>query len=205
MEEKKGMIQRKVAQIRGSLTFKLASIAFVVLVLLIPIFTIQSLIYERKNRQAEVLREVGATWGGDQYLVGPVLTIPYSTWREKDDGTKTEEKHFAHFLPDELNISGNLAHEIRRKSIYDVILFQGDLLLSGKFEHPDFSSFFVPEQDVHWEAAGLSFGISGMNGIKDISALSWDGDTLRPGPGTAYPRLIPSGVSVQLPLTPGGT
>ncbi len=185
--------------LKQSLFVKLVSIGFLVLILLIPNTMIQGLIYERQNRQQEVFREVSQSWGAPQTIIGPVLTIPYNRWTEYD-GKKTAIQEIAHFLPLTLAIEGNAAHQVRRRGIFDVILYQSDLTLKGTFEQPDFVALHIDPKDVLWNQAKLSVGISSMTGIKSIINLNWNDTTLRMESGTAYPKLLPSGVSVEVPI-----
>lgn len=184
--------------LKESIVVKLMAIGFLVLILLIPNAMISDLIYERQARQGEVTREVSKSWGGFQSVTGPVLSIPYSTWTNYKDGRKTENKHVAYFLPKILNIDGELPHQIRERSIFKVILYQAELKLSGEFETPDFEALHVAAEDIHWEQAKLSVGISGMTGIKEIVEIDWNGNKGQMEPGTASSALLKSGVSAPV-------
>lgn len=188
--------------LKESLAVKLLAIAVLMLLLLIPINIIQDIIYERQNRQHQVIREVSQDWGSAQAIMGPVLSIPYSIWKENQEGKSIEYQHVAHFLPGELDIKGNMNHEIRRRSIFDVVLYQADLDIKGSFEMPDFSSFKALQDDIHWEEAKLSFGISGMTGIKERVTVNWAGNSRTMKSGTAYPNNLPNGLSIDVPLNP---
>ena len=62
---------------RGSLTLKLILIGvliFGLLLLTIPLFVI---IDDRQDRQDEVVEEISSKWGGDQTILGPILSVPY--------------------------------------------------------------------------------------------------------------------------------
>jgi inner membrane protein len=63
--------------IQESITIKLLSIGFLVLILLIPSAWIQELIQERQLRADGVIQEVSSKWSGSQTLAGPILVIPY--------------------------------------------------------------------------------------------------------------------------------
>ena len=190
--------------LKESVIIKLMAIGFLVLLLLIPNAMINDLIQERQFRQEEVEREVNQSWGGPQSVVGPVLSVPYSTFVEWDNGKRTEEKHVAYFLPQKLDIEADMAHQIRRRSIFDVVLYQADMTLSGSFQQPDFQALHINEDHVEWEKARISIGIGGMAGIKEMVELDWSGKKLRTEPGTANPDLIRTGVSVEVPLERGG-
>ena len=176
------------------------AIGFLVLILLIPNAMISDLIRERQHRQSEVENEVNRSWGGEQAVVGPVLSVPYTSFIEYENGQRTATKHTAYFLPQQLDVDGNMAHQIRRRSIFDVVLYQADISLSGTFEQPDFAALHIDTANVDWEAARISIGIQGMTGIKEIVTIDWNGTSERLEPGTANPVMLRSGVSTEIQL-----
>src|SRR6185503_8176683 len=72
--------------IEESITVKLLSIGFLVLILLIPTVWIQELMEERQLRADGVMQEVAAKWSGSQTLSGPILVIPYKIQEKIDRG-----------------------------------------------------------------------------------------------------------------------
>ncbi len=183
--------------LRISLLVKLTSIGIIVLLLLIPSAMIQSLIYERQGRKEQVVREISQSWGGIQSVTGPVLSIPYVEWQEEEKGKKTAHWHTLHILPQELHIKGDAQHEIRRKGIFDAVLYRSELTLSGKFDKPAVRELNIAPEDIRWGEARLSVGISSMTGIKNIIELEWNGQKQRMEPGTAT-KLLGPGVSVPV-------
>ncbi len=187
--------------LRQSLFVKLAAIGFLILLLMIQQSMIQSLVHERQHRQREVVQEVSNSWGAPQTIIGPVLSIPYTRWTEPD-GKRIRVQEVAHFLPVRLEIEGQAPHQIRRRGIFSVILYQAELSLQGTFARPDFASLHIDPADVHWEQAKLSVGISGMTGIKSSIEVDWNDSRHRLEPGTAYPDILPAGVSIGIPVAP---
>lgn len=135
-----------------------------------------------------------------QTIIGPVLTIPYNRWIQYEDGKRNAVREVAHFLPLKLEVNGNVIHEIRQRGIFNVILYQTELTLTGNFEQPDFTALHIDPKDVLWEQAKLSVGVSGMSGIKNMIELDWDNNKFRMEPGTAEPMLLASGVSIEVPV-----
>lgn len=183
--------------LRTSLLVKLTSIGIIVLLLLIPRAMIQGLIYERQGRKEQVVREISQSWGSVQSVTGPVLSIPYVEWKEEEKGKKTAQWHTLHILPQELHIEGDAQHEIRRKGIFDAVLYRSKLTLSGKFDKPALRELNIAPENIRWEEARLSVGISSMTGIKNIIELEWRGQKQRMEPGTAT-SLLGSGVSAPV-------
>ncbi len=184
--------------LRTSLLVKLTAIGTIVLLLLIPRAMIQGLIYERQGRKEQVVREISQSWGGAQSVTGPVLSIPFVEWKEEEKGKKTAQWHTLYILPQELHIDGNAQHEIRRKGIFDAVLYRSKLTLSGKFDKPAFRELNIAPENIRWEEARLSVGISSMTGIKNIIELEWSGQKQRMEPGTAAAGLLGSGVSAPV-------
>ena len=195
----------KISQwLKESVAVKLMAIGFIVLILLIPNSMISDMIQERQVRQSEVEEEVNRSWGSGQSINGPVLSIPYSVWTTWDDGKRTEQQRFVHFLPQNLNVHGNLEHQIRTRSIFDVVLYQSVFTISGNFKGPDFQVLHINPDDVHWEAARISLGISCMQGIKEVVEIDWNGKPFRMEPGIVNTNLMSAGVSVEIPINRNG-
>lgn len=195
-----GSVQRFSQWLKQSLFIKLMSIGFLILVLLAPKSMIESLIYERQFRQQETAAEVSQSWGPSQTIIGPVLTVPYTEMARRTKGDSVYTKKTAVFLPSLLDVKGNVNPEIRRRGIFDVVLYQTDLLLTGKFPKPDFAPLQLENAEIHWDQAKLSVGLTGMTGIKSLIELNWEQKPFRMEPGSAFPDLIPTGVSVGIPL-----
>ncbi|PIQ18790.1 MAG: cell envelope integrity protein CreD, partial [Flavobacteriaceae bacterium CG18_big_fil_WC_8_21_14_2_50_34_36] len=69
--------------LRNSITVKMLVVGFLFLVLLIPLEFVKNLISERSNRQKEVVNEINEKWGNEIVISGPILKIPYKTFKEQ--------------------------------------------------------------------------------------------------------------------------
>ena len=190
--------------LKNSLTFKIISIGILVLILMIPKSMIQGLIYERESFRAGAVREVSQSWGTHQTITGPVVTIPYSYWTINDKKEKIAFRYNAYFLPEELEITGTIEDKIKKRGIFEIILYKSDLKISGKFKKPDFSKLHIDDKDVHWDEAKISIGITGMQGIKNSMALDWNDKKLNMEPGTNAQKLLKSGVSAAVDFDKAG-
>lgn len=208
MENQQPSVFEKInLKIRNSITIRLLSIGFLVLILLIPTSMIEDLIREREYRRSDVIREVSNKWGGSQTVTGPVLTVPYYVYTKYFDTDDKKEKinktkAYAHFLPDELNIDGNIAPEIRKRSIYKVILYNTKLNIDGKFTKPDFKKLGVNSRNVLWNEAFVSVGIPDMKGIRDNIKLKWNKNNYDFNPGIESNDVITSGISTKVEIQP---
>ena len=71
---------------KESITLRIILIAAIILILLIPLFMIQSLIEERQAFRDEAIREVIKGWAGNQIVSGPVLSVLSSKEEKTNDG-----------------------------------------------------------------------------------------------------------------------
>ena len=183
---------------RNRVTFKGISVGILILVLLIPTAFIQELIRERRNRQAEVANEVSSKWAGSQTVSGPFLIIPYTEEVKDNTGKITVVKHQAYFLPDQLNINGNLSPEIRSRSIYKVVLYKTDLQVNGTFSPTFLQELNMSPERFLLNEAQLCFGLTDNRGIDDQLTINWNGVEKIFNAGVPKNALINSGVSVPI-------
>jgi inner membrane protein len=188
-------------KIKNSITIRLLSIGFLVLILLIPTSMIENLIREREYRRGDVIREVSKKWGSSQTITGPILTIPYTKYIKDQNKNLIKTKGYAHFLPDDLDIKGTLTPEIRYRSIYEIIVYNTNLKLKGSFPAPNFEELGINENYVLWDEAFVSLGIPDMKGIRDNINLKWDEEPYAFNPGIETNDVIGSGVSTKVKLT----
>lgn len=180
-----GIFERFNQWITESIMVKLFSIGFLILILLIPSSWIESLIRERQYRSDEVIREVSDKWSGRQMLSGPVLKIPFTkkekikTWH---DGKQVEEimetKHDAYFLPEDYRVKSDITTEVRKRGIFEVVLYKSGIEMQAQFATPDFSTWNIPDEQVHWKEAVLLNGISDLRGIGENPVVKAGEQTL---------------------------
>lgn len=188
------------ARLNSSISFKLVIIGFLILLLLIPAAWIKSLIREREQTRNSVVNEIGTKWGTQQTITGPVFSVPYYTYL-KDDDKIVKQIEYAHFLPNTLNINGDLDPEIRYRSIYKVITYNSNLGVDGVFPFPDFSEWNINENDILWKDAFVSIGITDMRGIQKEINVIWNGKEYSANPGIETKDVISSGVSTRIPIS----
>lgn len=186
---------------RSSLTIRVLSIGFMILILLIPTSMIQSLIKERQYRSDDAFREVSSVWGEIQTITGPVVTIPYKKYyvnEKKEVYTQTE---YAHFLPNKLEIYGEIEPEKRHRGIYDVVVYTTKLNFKGSFNNIDFSEWKIKKGDILWDEAFIAIGIPDMRGIKEAIDLKWNKSTFSFNPGLETNDVIANGVSTRINIS----
>ncbi len=171
---------------RRSLVLKLIGVAILVLLLLIPANMVQSLVREREYTSQNVIDEVSSLWSNPQRIVGPILSVPYKEFYKNDKGEVLSNTRFAYFLPETLNIDGNLATQKRYRSIYEVIVYSANLTVEGTFNLPDLNEWKIDDSNILWDEIKFSVGLADMRGIKNIVQLTWNNQNLPFESGSAY-------------------
>jgi inner membrane protein len=131
--------------IKRSVTLKLLSIFILMMLLMIPVSFVKSLIQERETLRQETINEVSDKWANEQYVYGPILTIPLEMKVIEDDKIRTVHTQ-AHILPSKLKINGEYVTKTLRRGIYEVVVYDSDLSFSGQFE--DISRLFIKPKGI---------------------------------------------------------
>lgn len=174
-----GIIERFNRWLRESIMVKLASIGFLMLILLIPGAWIESIINERQSRSDEVIREVSNSWSGEQTLSGPILVVPFVVKEIHDlgkDGKEIREHtEKAYFLPKTLTAKASISPEQLSRGIFDAVVYHAQLNMNAVFEAPDFKGLADAADVIQWQDAYMVFGISDARGISDSLSFRING------------------------------
>jgi inner membrane protein len=166
------------------------------LFLLIPVALVQGLIEERQIRRNEAVDEVTGKWGGDQTLVGPVLSVPLRWMVSTEKGKTVYESGYVHCLPDSLEVSTELVPSVRYRGIYRVVLYSARLSLRARFALSEIAGHAGRDRELFWDAAFVTLGVSDLKGIKDIKEARWNGKTIPPDPGVRTDEVIRTGITM---------
>lgn len=159
---------------KTSITARMLTVGILCLILLIPLNMIQDLIWERSNTQEGVIAEINQKWGGEVTLYGPILEVPYKTFKEKiitDSQTKktqtetVETINYAYFFPDALTVDGKINPEEKKRGIYKTAVYNSTLAINGAFDALDFSDFDVDSKHILWEKSKLILKTSNLKGV----------------------------------------
>ncbi|MFN8355541.1 MAG: cell envelope integrity protein CreD [Spirosomataceae bacterium] len=198
-------LERVSRWISQSVMLKLFVVGFLMLLLLIPTAMLQDLIHERQATRDTAVSEITSKWGTDQTVSGPVISIPYETEVLTDKGTKVTETAYAHFLPENLNITGSIVPEKRYRGIYVVMLYNAKIKIEGTFKTPELSLLKIPADRAKLNEAVVSLGLTDLKGIKEAVKLQFGNQALMFNPGVETRDLFYSGVSVPIRLEAGQT
>jgi inner membrane protein len=188
------------------LFLKLAVIAGMSVLLLVPLWMIEAQIAARSAHQADVIRNIAESAAGPQALLGPVLVVRYrerfvrhdKDGAGRDVGRQEISEGLQVLPPQRLKISGEARVESRSRGLYRARVFHLALQLAGNIRVPP-NLGLTPDHSLIDAQAFLVVGVSDPRGIDNDPDVSINGGTRRFEAG-AIGLAAPQGV--QLPLGP---
>ena len=170
------------------------------LVLVLGLMIIRSLVSERSQRAASVRSEIASSWGQQQTIGGPVLVVPFVVRYIDTNGRPQVMKERARFLPLRLKTTGHVHPDRRSRGIYDTVVYRADLGVTGAFARPDFSIWNVPPENILWNEAVITIGISDLRGLRGNPTFRWRGRALPFSGGSGDAKLWTTGLTAAVPL-----
>jgi len=140
-------------------------------------------------------------------------TYRYKTVKEVPlGGDKVERREVeetatanAYFLPETLNIAGDVQTQTLHRGIYDAAVFRAQVMLTGKFAPPDFGALKIDTKDVQWKDAFVSFAVNDMRGTREGIMLDWGGNKRPLLPGSQVPGYTTGATAMLGTDNPIGT
>jgi len=155
---------------------------------------VQDLIRERQLRRDSVVNEISHKWGGSQTITGPFITIPFKKFYQDTDGRTQFNLHYLHILPESLHISGNIEPQIRYRSLFEAVVYKGKFIFKGSFKIPETNELNIDSNNILWDRAYLSLGITDMRGIQDRIEILFNETAYNTDPGLKTNDLSMAGV-----------
>ena len=154
---------------------KLFIVCALVILMAVPAMFISYISFERSNRANDVTREVSQRYGGEQYVMGPILSIPYHI--AKDD--KIVESGDYIIFPDTGRADfSQVSVDIKKRSLFKVPVYQAKGELSAEFA-PINRKALEKSRIMNWSQARLLIAISDGRGLKDDIYLKHGTKTLK--------------------------
>jgi inner membrane protein len=177
---------------RRSPGFKLFLAIVVGLVLTIPLFSVWLLVYDRQSQSEQASASITAGWGGPQAMAGPVLVIPYratATETVVQNGqsvTRSNEvMRELTLAPETVELSTTVAPEVRRRSIYEAVVYAASVSGKARFAFPpDLARTGVDPTKMDLSRAELRFTLSDPRGLGSNPRVLAGGKPLRLQPGS---------------------
>jgi inner membrane protein len=172
--------------------------ALILLLFLIMGGLIQNLIDERESRRDSVIAEISQKWGERQTITGPFITVPFKTFYKDNFGRTQFNLHHLQILPEALDITGEIKPEIRYRSFFEAVLYNIRLKFTGNFKLPPINHLSIEANNILWDKASLSLGITDLRGIQEKIVINFNGSDYNASPGLKTDDITKAGVSVPL-------
>ncbi len=162
--------------VKTSTSLRMLVIGFLILILMIPLSFIKSLIWERKQRQADTVTKINKKWGEAIILYGPILKLPYysfseTTVRDEKTGktqTLTEKTtEYAYFFPNKLDATGDIKTIEKHLGMYTTPVYTADLELTGDFTPPNIEALDLGKKNIQWDKAQFIIKTTNLKGINN--------------------------------------
>ena len=195
--------------LKTNLFFKIGTIIVIMVLLLIPTSMIRGLITEREETGKDAVTEVSAKWGEEQTLIGPYLSVPYTKYTKETSSKIGEERiisstEYLYFLPEDLSINGDLIPEKRYRGIYEIVVYNSKIKLTGTFNGVSAEQLGIAAGDVHFDRAHLNIGIDDLRGIEKQVSLQWNGEASYFNPGLVGSDIAVSGINASVAVDSNG-
>ncbi|MCZ4430750.1 cell envelope integrity protein CreD [Agrobacterium sp. SOY23] len=182
--------QASPAQPRGNFAVSLRSpgakflmIGFISMVLLVPLLLVWGLTEERASRAEDVSGRIASGWGSDQVVNGPYLAVPFDVERRREvDGRSIVDRttEWALVMPETLQVTADLKTEEKRLSIYSLPVYNGNLVLNGRFGPGILQDLARFSGTPRLDSAILVLSIQDITGIRSSAGVSIDGGPVLP-------------------------
>ncbi|WP_418697126.1 cell envelope integrity protein CreD [Bacteroides sp.] len=156
---------------RFSKSIKVVVIAFLVLLLLIPMAMIENMITERGRTQTEAIDEVSQKWSLAQTITGPYINLQCPIAQD-DNGKKRTIMENVTLFPDELSVDGQLQTEILQRGIYKVNVYQSELLIKGSFSSEELRKSNVDMEALEYGRAAICLNLTDMRGLSEQISIT---------------------------------
>jgi len=171
--------------------FKLLLAILVAAALVIPLFSVWLLSYDRRSQSEQATASITEGWGGAQAISGPVLVIPYRASASEtviEGGQSvTRSREVVRELtlsPETARLTAEVAPERRKRSIYEAVVYEARFTGESRFAFPpDLARHGVAVESMDLSRAELRFGVSDPRGLGANPQVVANGQRLRLQPG----------------------
>lgn len=181
---------------------KIIGLFFIAIILQIPIFFINNIIFERSNLYIETVENIGNEWGLKQTLAGPFLIVPFKDVKTKSDKESEEDKNntetyddYYIVLPNKLKTSIKMTDDIKKRGIYKSTVYNANVDISGNFE--DVKSL-LPE-NIKFDKVYYAMGITDTKALMKVKSFNLANQEIKveSGTGLSYGNLN-AGISGEI-------
>lgn len=174
----------------NSATLKIAFVAVLSLLMLIPLNMVRTIVIERQNLQLSARNTIASRWGGAQQIGGLVAltshTMKYTDKRE----SRAQQQWQANVLP-QLEMEAQLLTEQRYLGIYEVPVYTARVVVRGSLDMMRLNRLQAKGDLLLW------LPLSDVRGVREISPLKLGNREIQARPLGLHANLI-SGLKFTL-------
>lgn len=160
--------------LRRSAGLKLILICFLVLLMAIPVTFIGVISFERSASARTVQSQVSERYGGEQTLIGPILSVPYE--QTFQDGT-VQTGHYILYPETGEAAFDDINVEVKTQSLYKIPIYSATGVLTARFDDP-LKSLRSAGVKLRQSEARFLVSVSNVRGLnEDITLSGANGET----------------------------
>lgn len=169
--------------------------------LLIPLYMVRDVIFERSLRSKEVAREIAGKWADSQVVQGPFLVIPGERINPASETGELQYRQTV-LLPEAFAAETDVVTEIRSRGIFDAVVYTTTVKLTGDFAAAALANagFEADGWRMRLDQAVLALGISDLRGLQGDLAALWDTERLTAEAGLPGAARLPRS-GIHWPIT----
>ena len=168
----------KLENFRNSNTFRVLFIGFLILLLLIPMGMVESIISERGHLYGQANNEITTSWGKDQLLIGPILTIPYVKTFSGNSGWSYNSQ-YKHIRPGTMTIKSHIETQMRYRSIYKVPVYIANVHVSGHFDLIESKINGNDKIGFELKEGLIQIPVKSSRSLKEPIKFTWDDEVIK--------------------------
>lgn len=139
---------------------------------------VESVINERSHLYRQATNEITNSWGNEQLLVGPILTLPFVKTFNSNAGWSYDSR-YKHLRPEAMTITSNIATEIRYRSIYKVPVYTATVHFNGLFSLAESGLLEGNQGGLGLDEGVIQIPVNNSRSIKEPVRLVWDGEEIK--------------------------
>jgi len=161
-------------------TAKVLGVGLLALLMLLPLWRVQSLVEERQGMRQAAIDQIAQGWGGEQMLGGLVLAVPSRQTTTLASGEVREIPDTTFVLPDTVQADVAMTVDKRRYGIYEAPVFASTVQLQGRFTPEDIAQPRLADGD-GWigSKAELRLVVGDLRGLQEVTELTINGKPQR--------------------------
>lgn len=186
-----------------SMGLKLLLVCALALLMTIPALFVFALLMDRTSRAEAVATEVGGLMGGPQTFMGPVVAVPYrippvTAAQPAGAPPVTVTTGTQVYFPETGSLNASLKAETRKRSLFVVPVWRGDLAFEGAFDLTAADGRAPTGAVLDWSRAEILMGASNPRGVKSEIVLTVAGQRLPVAPAANLGAVTVQNVAGEL-------